>query len=213
MLMGNEKKSTNNELKFFIERVRGGLECIKDDLNIYTEAKKQLDDNFADYIALSRCIYDICMLYMDFNIVDNKTVEVLCNIKAEKHLEELKLLLITSVENDEEVNYIEELKQDIQYYEQRDIFIELNEIACKLTSINSRGIHKSLLVDYAENINRFMKKDCISRKQLLNDFMSKYFSCNDVIENIKNFYFNYKELRERITMNLYELINSKENTI
>lgn len=205
MLMGNEKKSINNELKLFIERVRGGLECIKDDLNIYIEAKKQLDDDFDDYIALSRCIYDICMLYMDFNIIDNKTIEVLCNIKAEKHIEELKLLLITSVENDEEVSYIEELKQDIQYYEQRDIFIELKKIADKLTLINSRGIHKVLLIDYPENIDILLKKDCITKKQLLNDFMSKYFCYNDSIDNIKNFYFNYKELIEKITFNILDI--------
>ncbi len=205
MLMGNEKKSTNNELKLFIERVREGLECIKDDLNIYTEAKKQLDNNFADYIALSRCIYDICMIYMDYNIVDNKTVEVSCNIKAEKHIEELKLLLITSVENNEEVSYIEELKRDIQYYEQRDIFIELKEISDKLILINSRGIHQVLLIDYPENINIFLKKDCITKKQLLNDFIFKYFCYNDSIDKIKNFYFNYKELIEKITFNILDI--------
>lgn len=193
MLIGNEKKSTNNELKFFIERIRRGLECIKDDFNIYTEAKKQLDDDFIDYIALSRCIYDICMIYMDFNIVENKTVEVVCNIKAEKH--------------------IEELKQDIQYYEQRDIFIELNEIADKLTSINSRGTHQELLIDYPENIYIFLKKNYISRKQLLNDFIYKYFSNHKVIDNIKNFYFNYREVRERIAMNYYDLFYINEYII
>lgn len=205
MTMSNANKITKDELKLIIARTKGSLECIKEDLRVYVECKEQLGENFIDYIALSKCIYDIYQLYTDFNIVDYKTVEVIYNIKAEKHIEELKSLLITSIENDEEVSYIEELKREIKYYEQRDIFIELNEIANKLMLMNSRGIHQALLIDYPEKINKFLKRDCISKKQLMNEFMYKYFSNNVVIDNIKNFYFNYRELIERITFNIIEI--------
>lgn len=213
-----KEKNRNNKVYIKILKldadIRANIEKIQDILSLYKEGEElhyNLKVQGSDekyYYNISEKINEIINLYyVDESYVDfyQQLVEV---YYFERYPIECIVEVANEIENIKETRYdegkLEMMENELNCYEQKDIFIDLEE----LYELISKADKEKKLDKFNLELYEFNNKDIDVKSKELNKFCKEMFFKNDIITEMREKYKRYNFLVRKLLKN-----DKKENII
>lgn len=206
-----KEKNHNNKVHIKILKlnadIKSNIKRIQDILDLYKEGKELHQSlkiegsgelyyyNIAAKISEILNLYYIDKSYIDFN---QELIEVY-------YFDRYPINYISEIADDIEIikqdRYdLEELaiaESELNYYEQKDIYIDLNDLCRLITTADKEKI----LFEFNLKLQEFNNKDIELKNKELNQFCDEMFHKNKIIKEIIEKYKRYNVLVERLLKN------------